>query len=78
MTSNEHSTNFVLGIGILSKYKNDEFSISVIETSAIAVSGLNQISAQDIEELKLLGWGAGRNNEGGSWAEYYKLEYVDT
>jgi hypothetical protein len=78
MTSNEASRNFVLGIGIISKYRTDEFRICVIESSAISVSGLKKMSEQDVEDLKLFGWNAGRDNEGGSWAEYFKLEYVDT
>lgn len=78
MTSNEDSRNFVLGFGVIAKYRNDDFSISVIEVSSISISGLNRMSDQDIEDLKMFGWNAGRNNEGGSWAEYFKLEYVDT
>jgi hypothetical protein len=77
-TSNQDSRNFVLGIGIISKYRNDEFSISVIEVSSISICGLSRISDQDIEDLKLFGWNAGKDKDGGGWAEYFKLEYVDT
>jgi len=77
MTSNLDSRNFIMGIGIISKYRNDEFTIDVVENSAISISGLNKISEQDIEDLKLFGWNAGKNKDGGGWAEYFKLEYVD-
>lgn len=77
MTSNEDSKNFILGIGIISKYRTDELTINVIESSAISINGLYKISDQDIEDLKLFGWNAGKDKDGGCWAEYFKLEYVD-
>jgi hypothetical protein len=78
MTSNQDTKNFVQGLAIISKYMNEESSLSVIEVSSISVCQLDRIPAQDLEALKALDWNAGKDKDGGSWAEYFKLEYVDT
>ena len=76
MTSFENSNSFLLGMAILAKYRNDDFSINVVERSAIAVEGLKLISDLDLEDLALFGWDAS-NSKDKAFATYYNLEYVD-
>lgn len=76
MTSTEQTNNFIFGLAILNKYKTDEFSISVVITSGIVVQGMDKISKEDLEDIRLFGWEAG-NNDGNGWAQFFKLEYMD-
>ena len=76
-TSNEYSVNFMIGLSILQMYRNTEFSISIIENSSIYICGLSKLGSQSIKELTALGWNVGKDKDGGGWAEYHKLEYVD-
>lgn len=76
MTSAENSKFFVLGLALLHQLKNEEYSISVVETSGIVVQGLNNISKEILEDLRLFGWEAG-NKDGTGWAQFFKLEYED-
>lgn len=79
MTSLEHSTNFLYGLAMLSKHKNEKYSINVIEVTGIAVEGLNIISDKEKEDLELFGWHLYPNEDNsGTIALYYKLDYVDT
>lgn len=75
--NNKFSKNFLEGSFILNKYKNDEFTICVVEISTISISNLNKIEKEDMQKLNSLGWNVGKNNDGGSFAEYSKLIYVD-
>jgi hypothetical protein len=77
MTPTKHSDNFMFGLLVLDKYRNDKFSINIVEVSTVVVEGLNRISKEDIEALTVFGWEAGKNNEGDGWAQFSKLEYVD-
>jgi len=78
MTSNKNSNGFLLGLVLLAKYRTDELTINVIEVSSISINGLKLVSKEDMEDLKLLEWNVGKDKDGGSWAEFFKLEYVDT
>jgi len=78
MTSYENSNGFLLGLVLLAKYRLDDFTVNVIETSTISINGLRSVSKEDMEDLKLFGWNVGKDKDGGSWAEFFKLEYVDT
>lgn len=76
MTSFEKSNYFVLGIALLSKYRTEKFSVSVVEATSIAVEGLKLISQQDLDDLELLGWVVSNVRDEG-FATYHKLDYVD-
>lgn len=76
MTNFEYSTNFCKGLVIIAAHTTYEFSLGVMEESAIYVNGLCSFSKEDIAQLEALGWEAG--NKDGGWAQYFKLEYVDT
>lgn len=84
MTSNENSRDFLYGLAILAKYRTDNFSINIIESSTVTISGLKRISKslseQDYSDLTFLGWDIWNHpdiNEDVATAEYRELDYVD-
>lgn len=75
------TANFVKGLNILYKYRTEEFDICVVEIAALNVRGTKALSQEDLTALLAMGWNAGNGTESSSdrsWAEYYKLKYVDT
>jgi hypothetical protein len=79
MTDHVKSRDFLMGASMLINYATEETSIDVAEQSAIVISGLRVISyKEDLTLLKSWGWEIGKDKEGGSWAQYFGLEYVDT
>jgi hypothetical protein len=79
MTSYNNSSDFLMGTAILSKYMTEDLSVDVYENTSISISGLKSISSEeDRAALGFLGWDFGKDKDGGSWAQYVELEYVDT
>lgn len=68
--------NFVKGICLIQQYVTEETTINIIEESSIAISELKRLPKEIINQLTALGWNAGSRDYG--WAEYFKLEYLDT
>ena len=74
-----NSRDFLMGAAILSNYMTEDLSVVVYENTSISISGLKYISSEeDRAALGFLGWEFGKDKDGGSWAQYVELEYVDT